>query len=103
MSEEKIIYRRNRLIEMAKVEAKPYTPFYYILEENINDINYLLYENKQLKEDKKKAIEYIKNEISLIDKDLIECELTYAEKQNFEIARNKYVSVLEILGDKENE
>ena len=44
MSEDKIIDRRNRLIEMAKVEAMPYTPFYYILEENINDINYLLYE-----------------------------------------------------------
>ena len=48
MSEEKIIDRRNRLIEMAKVEARPYTPFYYLVEENINSINYLLYKNKQL-------------------------------------------------------
>ena len=51
MNEEKIIDRRNRLIENSNTELKPYEPFYYLIEENINSINYLLYENKQLKEE----------------------------------------------------
>ena len=60
MSEDKIIDRRNRLIEMAKVEAQPYTPFYYILEENIDDINYLLYEKKKLELRFNKIKKYLK-------------------------------------------
>lgn len=60
MSEDKIISRRNRLIEIAKVEAKPYTPFYYILEENIDDINYLLYEKKKLELRCNKIKDYLK-------------------------------------------
>jgi predicted nuclease with TOPRIM domain len=41
--------------------------------------------------------EYVENEIKLIDKDLIECELTFVEKCNFENGRNKYIDILEIL------
>ena len=60
---------------------------YKIAYENVMIANKMLEkENKQLKEDKKKAIEYIKN--------------NYDEENDYYIPKKK---LLEILGDKENE
>lgn len=50
ISKDKIIYRRNKLVELAKVEAKPYTIWHETINENLLDINYMIYEIERLKE-----------------------------------------------------
>ena len=48
ISKDKIIYRRNKLVELAKVEAKPYTIWHETINENLLDINYMIYEIERL-------------------------------------------------------
>lgn len=48
VSKDKIIYRRNRLIEYQKTNQVRYTPLYEIIDENILDINYMIYEIDKL-------------------------------------------------------
>lgn len=69
MSEDKIISRRNRLIEYQKISEVRFTPLYDIIDENISAINYLLYENKKIKEQIKKVKEFI-NTPKELDKSL---------------------------------
>lgn len=66
-------------------------------EQLIWEISFLENSIKQQKEVLDKIKEYVNKEISLIDKDLSECELTYSEKYNFENAKNKYINILELL------
>lgn len=65
VSKDKIIARRNRLIEYQKVGELRFTPLYEIIDVNILDINYMLHEidNLQTKIDKSdELIETYKNE-----------------------------------------
>lgn len=64
ISKDKIIYRRNKLVELAKVEAKSYTIWHETINENLLDINYMIYEIERLHSIIKEAIEYI-NEMTL--------------------------------------
>ena len=48
VSKEKIIARRNRLIEHQKIGELRFTPLYEIINENILDINYMIYEIERL-------------------------------------------------------
>ena len=63
--------------------------------------DYLLDKLDKYKNVIEKIKEYINKEISLIDKDLSECELTYSEKYNFENTKNKYINILELLEEVE--
>lgn len=58
VSKDKIIARRNRLIEYQKLGELRFTPLYEAIDENILDINYMLYEidNLQSKIDKANEI-----------------------------------------------
>lgn len=60
ISKDKIIARRNRLIEYQKLRELRFTPLYKAIDENILDINYMLYEINNLQSKIDKAIEYIK-------------------------------------------
>jgi hypothetical protein len=59
ISKDKIIYRRNKLVELAKVEAKPYTIWHETINENLLDINYMIYEIERLHSIIKEVREYI--------------------------------------------
>ena len=59
MSEEKIIARRNKLIEWTKTQDIRCTPFCETINENINSINYLLHELQQKENIIKEVREYI--------------------------------------------
>lgn len=59
VSKDKIIARRNRLIEYQKVEELRFTPLYEAIDENILDINYMLHEIDNLQSKIDKANEYI--------------------------------------------
>lgn len=48
ISKDKIIYRRNKLIEWQKIGELRFTPLYEIIDENILDINYMIYEIDRL-------------------------------------------------------
>ena len=48
ISKEKIIDRRNRLIEYQKTQDMRFTVGYQIIDENILDINYMIYEIERL-------------------------------------------------------
>ena len=60
ISKEKIIDRRNRLIEYQKTQDMRFTVGYQIIDENILDINYMIYEierlNNIIKEEKELAL-----------------------------------------------
>jgi len=58
ISKDKIIARRNRLIEYQKIGELRFTPLYEAIDENILDINYMLHEidNLQSKIDKANEI-----------------------------------------------
>lgn len=58
ISKDKIIARRNRLIEYQKLGELRFTPLYEAIDENILDINYMLHEidNLQSKIDKANEI-----------------------------------------------
>ena len=58
ISKDKIIARRNRLIEYQKVGELRFTPLYEAIDENILDINYMLHEIENLQSKIDKAIEY---------------------------------------------
>ena len=59
MSEEKIIARRNKLIEWTKTQDIRCTPFCETINENINSINYLLHELQQKENIIKEVREYL--------------------------------------------
>lgn len=59
ISKDKIIARRNRLIEYQKLGELRFTPLYEAIDENILDINYMLYEIDNLQFKINKAIEII--------------------------------------------
>ena len=61
ISKEKIIDRRNRLIEYQKTQDMRFTVGYQIIDENILDINYMIYEIERLNNIIKEAIEYIQD------------------------------------------
>jgi hypothetical protein len=63
VSKEKIISRRNRLIEYQKVGELRYTPLYEAIDENILDINYMIYEIERLQK-KLEAYESMRLEIN---------------------------------------
>ena len=48
ISRDKIIYRRNKLIEYQKIGELRFTPLYETIDENILDINYMIYEIDKL-------------------------------------------------------
>lgn len=48
VSRDKIIYRRNKLIEYQKIGELRFTPLYETIDENILDINYMIYEIDKL-------------------------------------------------------
>lgn len=48
ISKDKIIYRRNKLIEYQKIGELRFTPLYEVIDENILDINYMIYEINRL-------------------------------------------------------
>lgn len=48
ISRDKIIYRRNKLIEYQKLGELRFTPLYETIDENILDINYMIYEIDKL-------------------------------------------------------
>lgn len=60
ISKEKIIDRRNKLIEYQKIGEVRFTPLYEVIDENILDINYMIYEIERLNNRIDKAIERIK-------------------------------------------
>ena len=74
ISKEKIIGRRNRLIEYQKTNQARFTELYQIIDENILDINYMIYEIERLNSIIKEVKEYIKkasdNEYSYGDYDI---------------------------------
>ena len=49
VSKDKIIARRNRLIEYQKIGELRFTPLYEAIDENILDINYMIYEIERYK------------------------------------------------------
>lgn len=49
ISKDKIISRRNKLVEWQKIGELRFTPLYEIIDENILDINYMIYEINRLK------------------------------------------------------
>ena len=59
ISKEKIIDRRNRLIEYQKTQDMRFTVGYQIIDENILDINYMIYEIERLNNIIKEVKEYI--------------------------------------------
>ena len=59
ISKDKIIARRNRLIEYQKIGEVRFTPLYEAIDENILDINYMLHEIDNLQSKIDKANEYI--------------------------------------------
>ena len=59
VSKGKIIDRRNRLIEYQKLGELRFTPLYEAIDENILDINYMIYEIERLNNIIKEAREYI--------------------------------------------
>ena len=59
ISKDKIIARRNRLIEYQKLGELRFTPLYETIDENILDINYMLHEIDNLQSKIDKAIEYL--------------------------------------------
>lgn len=59
ISKEKIISRRNRLIEYQKTQDMRFTVGYQIIDENILDINYMIYEIERLNNIINKGIEAI--------------------------------------------
>lgn len=59
ISKDKIIARRNRLIEYQKLGELRFTPLYEAIDENILDINYMLHEINNLQSKIDKAIEWI--------------------------------------------
>ena len=61
VSKDKIIARRNRLIEYQKVGELRFTPLYEIIDVNILDINYMLHEIDNLQSKIDKAIEFVEN------------------------------------------
>jgi hypothetical protein len=61
VSKDKIIARRNRLIEYQKVEELRFTPLYEAIDENILDINYMLHEIDNLQSKIDKAIEFVES------------------------------------------
>ena len=74
ISKDKIIYRRNKLVELAKVEAKPYTIWHETINENLLDINYMIYEIERLKELCDKYEEEHKTTFETWQKDIKESE-----------------------------
>ena len=61
VSKDKIIERRNRLIEYQKVGELRFTPLYEIIDVNILDINYMLHEIDNLQSKIDKAIEFVES------------------------------------------
>ena len=59
ISKEKIIDRRNRLIEYQKTNQARFTVLYQIIDENILAINYMIYEIERLNNIIKEVREYI--------------------------------------------
>lgn len=59
VSRDKIIYRRNKLIEYQRIGELRFTPLYEIIDENILDINYMIYEIEQLQSNWNSLREYI--------------------------------------------
>lgn len=64
ISKDKIIARRNRLIEYQKLGELRFTPLYEAIDENILDINYMLHEIENLQSKIDKANELIKRKLS---------------------------------------
>ena len=94
ISKGKIIDRRNRLIEYRNTREIRTIPLSRVIDENILDINYMIYEIERLNNIKKKAI----NELFDL-KDMIYKPET--REINFDI-QNKISSIIKILGsDKE--
>lgn len=62
ISKDKIIARRNRLIEYQKLGELRFTPLYEAIDENILDINYMLHEIENLQSKIDKANNYIDSE-----------------------------------------
>lgn len=61
ISKDKIIARRNRLIEYQKLGELRFTPLYEAIDENILDINYMLHEIDNLQSKIEKVNEYVNN------------------------------------------
>lgn len=61
VSKEKIIARRNRLIEYQKTNQVRFTALYQIIDENILDINYMIYEIERLNNIINKTIKYVES------------------------------------------
>ena len=74
ISKDKIIARRNRLIEYQKLGELRFTPLYEAIDENILDINYMLHEIENLQSKIDKAIEYINKHFQ--DDEGIVCKIT---------------------------
>ena len=73
VSKDKIIARRNRLIEYQKVGELRFTPLYEAIDENILDINYMLHEidNLQSKiESLEEDVEYWKEKYKELEDSL---------------------------------
>lgn len=68
MNKDKIIYRRNKLIELQKTgEVVENTLLYYTINENISSINYMIYQLDQLTNNWNELEEFIQKELDNID------------------------------------
>lgn len=92
MSEEKIIARRNKLIEWTKTQDIRCTPFCETINENINSINYLLYELQQ-KENIIKEVREKVNKTLNVNSDYVDYDF------GVELLRQEFLEIL----DKESE
>lgn len=62
ISRDKIIYRRNKLIEYQRIGELRFTPLYETIDENILDINYMIYEIDKLQSNWNSLREWLKND-----------------------------------------
>lgn len=82
ISKEKIIDRRNKLIEYQKTQDMRFTAGYQIIDENILAINYMIYE-----------IERLNNIINELNHGIKELDNMFYE--TFRISQNGYYSISE--------
>lgn len=67
VSRDKIIYRRNNLIEYQKTNQVRFTPLYETIDENILDINYMIYEIDKLQSNWNSLREWLEKEYKKYD------------------------------------
>lgn len=68
ISKDKIIARRNKLIEYQKIGEVRFTPLYEAIDENILDINYMLHEISNLQSKIDKINQYLEEYFIFDDK-----------------------------------